>query len=96
MVLTDGVVAEPRAYWGLYGFGKAGQEHLVRSWAAEVANTPLRVNLFDPGPVATNLRGVAMPGEDPAKLARPRDVAPVIAALCLPGENRQGSVLRAG
>ena len=37
--LTDGLVAQPRAYWGLYGFGKAGQEHLARSWAAEVANT---------------------------------------------------------
>jgi len=94
VVLTDGVAAAPRAYWGLYGFGKAGQEHLVRSWAAEVARTPLRVNLLDPGPVATALRGAAMPGEDPATLPRPRDVAPAIAALCLPGEARHGEVVR--
>ena len=66
VVLTDGVASAPRAYWGLYGAAKAGQEHLVRSWAAEVARTPLRVSLFDPGPVATQLRAVAMPGENPA------------------------------
>jgi NAD(P)-dependent dehydrogenase (short-subunit alcohol dehydrogenase family) len=94
--LTDGLVAEPRAYWGLYGFGKAGQEHLARSWAAEVANTPLRVNLYDPGPVATRLRMVAMPGEDQATLPQPADVAPEIAALCLPGEARNGAVIRRG
>ena len=94
--LTDSVVAEPRAYWGLYGFGKAGQEHLARSWAAEVANTPLRVNLFDPGPVATRLRMVAMPGEDQSRLPQPEDVAPGIAALCLPGETRNGAVIRRG
>jgi len=94
VLLTDGLVAEPRAYWGLYGFGKAGQEHLARSWAAEVANTRLRVNLFDPGAVATKLRGMAMPGEDPATLPQPADVAPAIAALCLPTEARNGAVVR--
>ena len=35
---------------------------------------PLRVNLFDPGAVATKLRGMAMPGEDPASIAQPADV----------------------
>jgi NAD(P)-dependent dehydrogenase (short-subunit alcohol dehydrogenase family) len=94
VVLTDGLVAEPRAYWGLYGFGKAGQEHLVRSWAAEVVTTPLKVNLVDPGPVGTKLRGMAMPGEDPASLRQPADVAPAIAALCLPDEARHGAVVR--
>ena len=96
VVLTDALVAQPQAYWGLYGFGKAGQEHLVRSWAAEVESTNLRVNLFDPGPVATQLRATAMPGENPATLPQPADVAPAIAALCLPQETRHGAVLRAG
>jgi NAD(P)-dependent dehydrogenase (short-subunit alcohol dehydrogenase family) len=96
VVLTDGHVAQPEAYWGLYGAGKAGQEHLVRAWAAEVASTKLRVNLFDPGPVATRLRGTAMPGEDPASIAQPADVAPAIAALCLPAETRHGAVVRFG
>jgi NAD(P)-dependent dehydrogenase (short-subunit alcohol dehydrogenase family) len=76
VLLTDSVAAAPGAFWGLYGFGKAGQQHLAQSWAAEVAHTPLRVNLADPGPVATNLRANAMPGEDAALLRRPADVAP--------------------
>jgi NAD(P)-dependent dehydrogenase (short-subunit alcohol dehydrogenase family) len=96
VVLTDALVAQPQAYWGLYGFGKAGQEHLARSWAAEVESTDLRVNLFDPGPVATQLRATAMPGENPATLPQPADVAPAIAALCLPQETRHGAVVRAG
>lgn len=91
VVLTDAVASEPRAYWGLYGAGKAGQEHLVRAWAAETARTPLRVSLFDPGPVATQLRAVAMPGEDPAELRQPAEVAPAIAALCVPEEARRGA-----
>jgi len=91
--LTDALVATPQAYWGLYGFGKAGQAHLARAWAAEVANTPLRVNLFEPGPVATKLRAMAMPGEEPATLTQPAAIAPLIAALCLPSETRHGEVV---
>jgi NAD(P)-dependent dehydrogenase (short-subunit alcohol dehydrogenase family) len=94
VILTDGLVAEPRAYWGLYGFGKAGQEHLVRAWAAEVATTRLRVNLLDPGPVGTRLRANAMPGESQATLRPPAAVAPAVAALCLPAEARHGEVVR--
>lgn len=77
-------------YWGLYGATKAGMEHLVLTWAAEVAKTKLRVNLADPGDVATRLRSLAFPGEDRARLRRPADVAPGLATLCLPSETRHG------
>jgi NAD(P)-dependent dehydrogenase (short-subunit alcohol dehydrogenase family) len=80
--ITDGLVAQPRAYWGLYGATKAAMHHLALSWAEEVRTTRCRVNLFDPGPVATRLRKEAMPGEDAARLPGPEDVAPAIAALC--------------
>lgn len=88
--LTTGRVVRPRAYWGMYGATKAGMEHLVQTWAQEVVKTPLRVNLVDPGVVATKMRMMAMPGEDQTKLAQPADVAPRIAALCLPAETRHG------
>jgi NAD(P)-dependent dehydrogenase (short-subunit alcohol dehydrogenase family) len=68
-------------------------EHLVQTWAQEVERTRLRVNLFDPGVVATKMRAAAMPGEDQSKLPRPEDVAPAIAALCRPGETRHGQRL---
>jgi len=92
--VTTGRVQRPRAYWGAYGATKAGMEHLVQSWAQEVATTPLRVNLLDPGIVATAMRAAAMPGEDPATLPTPADIAPGIAALCLPQETRHGDTVR--
>jgi NAD(P)-dependent dehydrogenase (short-subunit alcohol dehydrogenase family) len=81
--ITDARAREPKAYWGPYGATKAGMEHLVLTWADEVRLTNLQVHLFDPGVVATRLRAQAMPGEDPASLPKPSDVAPAIAALCL-------------
>ena len=93
--VTDGRARAPKAYWGAYGATKAGMEHLVLTWADEVRTTPLRVNLFDPGAVATSLRGQAMPGEDPATLPQPDDVAPPLAALCLPGKQQHGALIHA-
>lgn len=92
--LTEKRAAEPWAYWGLHGAGKAAAAHLVQAWAHEVQNTPLRVNLFDPGPIATRLRAAAMPGEDPATLPTPADVAPDLVALCEAAESRTGAVIR--
>ncbi|PWS35388.1 oxidoreductase [Falsiroseomonas bella] len=89
--VTTGRVLRPKAYWGMYGAAKAGMEHLVQTWAQEVEKTPLRVNLADPGIVATKMRALAFPGEDPATLPTPAAVAPGIAALCLPSETRSGA-----
>ncbi|MCA3362058.1 MAG: SDR family NAD(P)-dependent oxidoreductase [Roseomonas sp.] len=94
--VTSGRVLRPRAYWGMYGAAKAGMEHLVTTWALEVEATALRVNLVDPGVVATKMRALAMPGEDPSTLAQPADVAPGIAALCLPTETRHGTRVSLG
>ncbi len=92
--VTDARARAPKAYWGTYGATKAGMEHLVLTWADEVRITRLRVNLFDPGPMATRLRGQAMPGEDPTVLPQPEQVAPQLAALCLPSEQRHGALIR--
>ena len=88
--VTESRAREPRAYWGAMGATKAGMEHLVLTWAQEVATTMVRVNLFDPGVVATRMRSDAFPGEDRTTLATPEMVAPALAALCLPGEGRNG------
>lgn len=92
--VTTSHAQDPKPYWGPYGATKAAMEHLVRTWAQEVSQSPLRVNLFDPGVVATKLRAQAMPGEDPATIPQPEDVAPALAALCLPEETRQGETVR--
>jgi len=91
--VTDARARAPRAYWGLYGASKAGMEYLALTWAEETRNTRLRVNLFDPGPMATRLRRHAMPAEDRSLLPKPEDVAPALAALCLPEESRCGALI---
>jgi NAD(P)-dependent dehydrogenase (short-subunit alcohol dehydrogenase family) len=93
LFLTTGLAEHP-PFWGMYGATKAGMQHLVLTWAAEVAKTKLRVNCADPGVVATRLHAQAFPGVDPRSLAQPADVAPALAALCLPGETRHGAVIR--
>ncbi len=94
--VTESRAREPRAYWGAMGATKAGMEHLVLTWAQEVATSRLRVNLFDPGPVATRMRSNAFPGEDRSSLRQPEAVAPALVALCLPAEQPNGTLIRAG
>ena len=58
---------------------------------AEINITPIRANLFSPGPVRTAMRAKAFPGEDPNTLPTPEDVAPQIVAMLrrgLRGERR--------
>jgi NAD(P)-dependent dehydrogenase (short-subunit alcohol dehydrogenase family) len=92
--VTTRRASEPRAYWGAYGATKAALEHLVLTWAHEVATSNLRVNLFDPGPVRSRMRAEAFPGEDPTTLRPPEAVAPALAALCGADETRHGEVVR--
>lgn len=89
--LTDAHASAPAPFWGMVAASRAAQDALVRTWACEIpATSGLRVNLFDPGIVATRMRRQAMPGGDPAPLPRPEQVARQIVPLCLPGEMRQG------
>ncbi|MFL5283560.1 MAG: SDR family NAD(P)-dependent oxidoreductase [Rhodopila sp.] len=93
--VTDGAARQPHAYWGAIGATKAAMENLVLSWAHELASTPVRINLFDPGPVRTRMRSAAFPGEDPKTLLMPEDVAPALARLCIPAETRTGALVKA-
>jgi NAD(P)-dependent dehydrogenase (short-subunit alcohol dehydrogenase family) len=94
--VTDGHARQPGAYWGAIGATKAAMEHLALTWAQEVATTRLRVNLFDPGAVATRMRSNGFPGEDRSSLPAPADVAPALAALCLASEDRNGALVAFG
>lgn len=72
---SDSAGKQGKAYWGAYGISKAASENLMQVLADEMeANTSVRVNSFDPGPVATAFRSLAYPGENPEQLAKPDDV----------------------
>ena len=64
-----------KAYWGAYAVSKAGLECFMQVLADELeANTPVRANSIDPGPVRTALRKLAYPAEDNSTLNAPEDV----------------------
>ena len=90
--LTSGAAANPRAYRGLYAVSKAALETLARTYAAETLSTPIRVNLFNPGPTRTRMRAAVMPGEDPMTLPSPDEVAGKITPLCSPDFNESGKL----
>jgi len=56
-------------FFGAYAASKGAQIALARAWAAETANTGPKVQILNPAPMATALRGRFFPGEDRAKLA---------------------------
>ncbi len=82
--MTSGAATHARAYSGPYSTSKAALNVLARTYAAETDSTPVRVNLFNPGPTRTRMRAQVMPGEDPMTLPTPEEVAETIVPLCLP------------
>jgi NAD(P)-dependent dehydrogenase (short-subunit alcohol dehydrogenase family) len=92
--LTSGVATEPRAYWAPYAASKAALESLVQCYAAELNITPMKANIFSPGPVRTAMRAKAFPGEDPMTLPTPADVAPAIVDMLEPSYDANGVTVR--
>lgn len=93
---TSSLAGASQPFWGGYAASKAALESLVKTWAAEVANTTrLRVNLVDPGVVATRLYSEAFPGQDPADLPTPESVADLFLDLADPACTRHGDIVRA-
>jgi NAD(P)-dependent dehydrogenase (short-subunit alcohol dehydrogenase family) len=90
--LTSGVAHMGRAYWGPYAASKAALEVLVRTYAAECATTPVRVNLYAPGPTRTRMYTGAFPGIDRLTLPTPEEVAKAIVPLCLAECTENGKI----
>ena len=72
---------ETEPYWAPYAASKAALEALVKSYAEEIAQTPLRVNLVDPGPMRTALRFAAFPFEERDKIKPPEEATEPFVAL---------------
>jgi NAD(P)-dependent dehydrogenase (short-subunit alcohol dehydrogenase family) len=90
--ITAGSAQRAPGYRGPYAASKAALETLVRVWAAETASTPIRVNLFNPGPIRTRMRATVFPGEDPMTLDTPEQAAELILPMCAPDWNETGKL----
>lgn len=91
--VTSGAARRNTAYWGAYAASKAALEAMALTWADELANTKVRVNLLSPGPIATRMRAAAFPGEDPATLRKPEEIAGAFVDLALPSCTRHGETI---
>jgi len=92
--VTSGAAAGTKPFWAAYGASKAALDALVKTYAEETRKTNLRVNLISPGPVATQMRAAAYPGEDPATLTQPDDLTGLFVDLAEPACTRHGEILR--
>lgn len=92
--ISSGAANAKYAYWGPYAVSKAGLEVLAKTYALENESTDLKINIADPGPMATAMRAKAFPGEDPNTIPGPEDVAEMVVELCLASETRNGSIVR--
>ncbi|MCJ2040241.1 SDR family NAD(P)-dependent oxidoreductase [Methylobacterium sp. E-041] len=90
--VTSGAAGKCRAYWGPYSVSKAALEALVRTYAAENETTNVRAMLLNPGPLRTDMRRAAMPGEDPETLRTPEDLAPHFVRLASPASSETGLI----
>jgi len=95
ILVTSGAAVGSRPFWGPYAATKAALEALGRSWAGESEQTNLRINMMNPGGTATSMRAAAFPGEDPASLPRPEDIAPAFLSLLAEDCPYHGEVVEA-
>lgn len=68
------------AGWGAYGISKFGIEGLTETWADELAETAIRVNMVDPGSMDTEMHHLAVPERD-YELPKPEEVLDVFLYL---------------
>jgi NAD(P)-dependent dehydrogenase (short-subunit alcohol dehydrogenase family) len=83
IAVTSSVGSKPRAYWGSYAVSKAALESLITIYGLETRDiSAIRTHVIDPGATRTAMREAAFPGEDPATVKPPEDVAEkIVAAL---------------
>ncbi len=82
--VTSGATRRLRAYWGVYSASKAALEALAMTYAREVEQTAVRVNLVNPGGTRTKMRAQAFPGEDPDSLPPPEHICETLISLAEP------------
>jgi len=82
-------------FWGAYCASKAALESLARVWANELAKTPVKVNLVDPGATRTAMRALAFPGEEPQSLPAPEAITDVFVDLASATWAGSGETVRA-
>jgi len=90
--LSSSSARSAKPFWGLYAASKAAVDAMAKSYAGEVAQTKVKINVFYPGAVRTAMRAKAMPGEDPNTLPTPVDIAPKLIDMLSPSLKESGKL----
>jgi NAD(P)-dependent dehydrogenase (short-subunit alcohol dehydrogenase family) len=93
--VTSAVAQSCKAYWAPYSASKAALEGLAKTYANETADTAIKVNMVDPGAIATRMRAEAYPGEDPNTLRAPDAVAETFVRLAMAECELTGQIVEA-
>lgn len=94
IALSSTVGRQGRAGWGMYAISK----HALEGWVAVLAREweGGRVYSVNPGGTRTPMRAAAVPGEDPATVPAPEEIAPLFLRLAHPAAPEPtGAVLEA-
>src|SRR5262249_54254273 len=68
-------------------------EILAKTYADETADSPIKVNIIDPGATATRMRAEAYPGEDQSTLRTPEALAEAFVPLAMPDWLETGEIV---
>lgn len=93
ILVSSAAARQPKAYWGAYAITKSALETMTQVWAAELANTSVRVNLLNPGATRTQMRAMAFPGEDPLSLKTPDALTDTFLELASADCQRHGEMV---
>jgi NAD(P)-dependent dehydrogenase (short-subunit alcohol dehydrogenase family) len=92
LFMTAGAPREPFANVSAYATSKSGLEALVKTYALERRSTNVRANLFNPGPVRTDMRAEAVANDQPERLPTPEQVIPHIVPMLSRAFERSGVI----
>lgn len=92
VLMSAGIVADPKAFTGLYAASKSALESLGKAYARENKNTNIVLTLLRPGIAATAMRAQVMPGEDSSLIPHPKTLADPIGKLLSPENNANGQI----
>jgi len=92
LFMTAGAPREPFANVSAYATSKSGLEALIKTYALERQSSTVRANLFNPGPVRTDMRAEAVPNDQPERLPTPEQVVPYILPMLSRAFERSGVI----
>jgi NAD(P)-dependent dehydrogenase (short-subunit alcohol dehydrogenase family) len=78
--------------WSAYSASKAGVDALIMAFAAEMSDSNVKLNLFSPGPMRTDMRAAAVPDENPMTLPTPDTLVPAVLDLLTQDVQHSGCI----